>query len=63
MRLEEAMEKARELSNHDRFGTVHSVYIHRVTHEGRVSCYEGTMAPSRADWKLVAQFKNGNRLM
>lgn len=63
MNMREAMEKARELSNHDRFGTVHSVYIHRVTHESRVSCYEGTMAPSKKDWKLVAQFKNGNRLM
>lgn len=63
MNMREVMEKARDFSNHDRCGIVHSVYIHRVTHEGRVSCYEGPMTPSRTDWKLVAQFKNGNQLM
>lgn len=63
MNMREAMEKAKESSSQDRFGTVHSVYTHRVTHEGRVSCYDGPMAPSRKEWKLVAQFKNGNQLM
>jgi len=60
--VDEAMERAREDSTSDRFKTTYSVWQNRKTKKSRVSCYEFALS-FKKEWRVIAQFKNGEQMM